>query len=42
MSTKVHLFLFLAAILFIIAILTDFLDGYLARKNNLISNFGKL
>lgn len=41
-STKVHLFLFLAAILFIIAILTDFLDGYLARKNNLISNFGKL
>ena len=39
---RIHLFSFLAAILFVIAILTDFFDGYLARKNNLISNFGKL
>ena len=31
-----------ALILFIIASITDFLDGVIARKYNLISNFGKI
>ena len=32
----------LAGVLFIIGSLTDFLDGYIARKYNLITDFGKL
>ena len=30
-----------AALVYFFACLTDFFDGYLARKNNLVSNFGK-
>ncbi len=33
---------FLAALVFLVAALTDFLDGYLARKHNLVTSLGKL
>lgn len=32
----------IAAVLFIIASITDFLDGHIARKNNLVTDFGKV
>ncbi len=41
-SIVVDLKYIIAGFLFIIASLTDFLDGYIARKYNLITDFGKL
>lgn len=41
-SIVVDLKYIIAGILFILASLTDFLDGYIARKYNMITDFGKL
>ena len=35
------LWAFIAAVLFIVASITDLLDGQIARKNNLVTTFGK-
>ena len=41
-SIVVDLKYIIAGILFILASITDFLDGYIARKYNLVTDFGKL
>lgn len=40
MNFKYHYLV--AAVIFIVASITDFLDGKIARKNNLVTTFGKL
>lgn len=41
-SLVVNIKYIIAGVLFIVASLTDFLDGYIARKYNLVTDFGKL
>lgn len=42
MKTNISSTFFASGIIFVIACLTDFLDGFLARKYNWISDFGKI
>lgn len=41
LGSEIEWSLFSAGIVFIIASITDFLDGYIARRDNLVTNFGK-
>lgn len=36
------IYLILATVLFILASITDYYDGYFAKKHNVVSNFGKI
>lgn len=41
LGSEMDLALLLATVIFIIASFTDWLDGYIARRDNLVTNFGK-
>ncbi len=41
-NVSVNLKYIIAGIIFLVASTSDFLDGYLARKNNMVTDFGKV
>ncbi len=41
MDIDEHIKRYIAAVIFLVSAFTDFLDGYIARKYNLVTNFGK-
>lgn len=41
MGSEIPYSLLFAMIVFVIASITDYLDGYIARRDNLVTNFGK-
>ena len=41
LGSEIPYAIFIATIIFIFASMTDWLDGYIARRDNLVTNFGK-
>lgn len=41
-SPEKSMYMMIAGGIFVLAMITDFIDGYLARKNNQVTSFGKL
>ncbi len=41
-ATTINVLYIIAGVIFVIAAFSDFLDGYLARKNNQVTDFGKV